>query len=148
MATALSATSATQSSTEQVAGTSALAVAEARQGNIVSTGTGAVLSAAFNTFTTSYTGGSYSVSGTDAAMFNVNSATGALETKGLVDFEKKSTYDLTVNYTSGSNTYSEDVALTVTNNNVDDGTHITNVNLGTQAGSATAVGILDTNSGC
>ena len=144
VATALSTAAATRSSTEQVAGTSALAVAEARQGNIVSTGTGAVLSAAFNTFTTSYTGGTYSVSGTDAALFTINSSTGALETKGLVDFETKTSYDITVGYTSGSNTYSEDVTLTVTNNNIDDGSHIVDVNLGTQAGSATAVGILDT----
>ena len=143
VATALAATSATQSSTEQVAGTSALSIAEARQGNIVSTGTGAVLSSAFNSFTTSYTGGTYSITGTDAALFNIDTATGALETKGLVDFETKTSYDITVEYASGSNAYKEDVTLTVTNNNVDDGSHITNVNLGTQAGAATGVTILD-----
>ena len=77
-------------------------------------------------------------------MFTINSSTGALETKGLVDFETKTSYDITVGYTSGSNTYSEDVTLTVTNNNIDDGSHIVDVNLGTQAGSATAVTILDT----
>ena len=143
-ATALTAAAATRQSTEQIAGTSVLAVDEARQGNITSTGTGAVLSAAFNTFTTSYTGGTYSVSGTDSELFNIDAATGALETKGLVDFETKTSYSMTVTYTSGSNTYSEDVTLNVTNNTVDDGSHISNVNLGTQAGSATAVGILDT----
>ena len=143
-ATALTAAAATRQSTEQIAGTSVLAVAEARQGNIVSTGTGAVLSAAFNTFTSSYTGGAYSVSGTDAALFSIDSATGAIETKGLVDFETKNSYSVTVSYTSGSNTYSEDVTINVTNNTVDDGSHIADVNLGTQAGSATAVGILDT----
>ena len=84
------------------------------------------------------------MSGTDAALFNIDAATGAIETKGLVDFETKNSYSMTVSYTSGSNTYSEDVTLAVTNNTVDDGSHITNVNLGTQAGSATAVGILDT----
>jgi len=143
-ATALTAAAATRQSTEQIAGTSTLAMAEARQGNITSTGTGAVLSAAFNTFTSSYTGGTYSVSGTDAASFSINAATGALETSGLVDFETKNSYSMTVTYTSGDNSYSEDVTIAVTNNTVDDGTHITNVDLGTQAGSATAVGILDT----
>jgi flagellin len=143
-ATALTAAAATRQSTEQIAGTSILAVDEARQGNITSTGTGAVLSAAFNTFATSYTGGTYSVSGTDSALFNIDAATGAIETKGLVDFETKTSYSMTVTYTSGNNTYSEDVTLNVTNNTVDDGSHISNVNLGTQAGSATAVGILDT----
>ena len=119
-------------------------MAEARQGNIASTGTGAVLSAAFNTFASSYTGGTYAVSGADAASFSINAATGALETKGLVDFETKNSYSMTVTYTAGNNSYSEDVNIAVTNNTVDDGTHIADVNLGTQAGSATAVGILDT----
>jgi len=143
-ATALASAAATQDSSVQVAGTSNLSVVEARQGNIVSTGAGAVLSSAFNSFTTSFTGGTYSVTGTDAALFNINSSTGALETKGLVDFETKNSYDITVGYTSGSNTYSEEVKLTVLNNNVDDGSHIANVDLGTQNGAATAVGILDT----
>jgi len=143
-ATALTAAAATRQSTEQIAGTSQLALAEARQGNIASTGTDTVLSAAFNTFVSSYTGGTYAVSGTDAASFSINAATGALETKGLVDFETKNSYSMTVTYTSGNNSYSEDVNIAVTNNTVDDGTHIADVNLGTQAGSATAVGILDT----
>jgi flagellin len=143
-AVALTSAAATRSSTEQIAGTSVLAVEEARQGNIISTGTGAVLSAAFNSFTTSYTGGTYSVSGADSALFSINASTGTLETKGLVDFETKNSYSLTVSYTSGNNTYSEDITLNVTNNPVDDGSHIIDVNLGTQAGAATAVTILDT----
>jgi flagellin-like hook-associated protein FlgL len=144
VATALSSSAATRQSTEQIAGTTVLAVDEARQGNITSTGTGAVLSAAFNTFTTSYTGGTYSVSGTDAELFNINASTGQLETKGLVDFETKNSYSMTVTYTSGNNSYSEDITVNVTNNPVDDGSHIVDVNLGSQAGSATAVNILDT----
>jgi flagellin len=144
VATALSSSAATRQSTEQIAGTTVLALDEARQGNITSTGTGAVLSAAFNTFTTSYTGGTYSVSGTDAELFNINASTGQLETKGLVDFETKNSYSMTVTYTSGNNSYSEDITVNVTNNPVDDGSHIVDVNLGSQAGSATAVNILDT----
>jgi len=143
-ATALTAAAATRQSTEQIAGTSVLAVDEARQGNITSTGTGAVLSAAFNTFTSSYTGGTYAVSGADAELFNINASSGKLETKGLVDFETKNSYSMTVTYTSGNNSYSEDITVNVTNNPVDDGSHIIDVNLGTQAGSATAVNILDT----
>jgi len=143
-ATALTAAAATRQSTEQIAGTSVLAMDEARQGNITPTGTGAVLSAAFNTFTSSYTGGSYAVSGADAELFNINASTGQLETKGLVDFETKNSYSMTVTYTSGNNSYSEDITVNVTNNPVDDGSHIVDVNLGSQAGSATAVNILDT----
>ena len=58
-------------------------MAEARQGNITSTGTNSVLGTAFNTFVGSYTGGTYAVSGADASAFSINIA-GALETKGLV----------------------------------------------------------------
>ena len=142
-ATALTAAAGTRTATEQVAGTSVLSVAEARQGNVASTGTGSVLSPAFNTFVASYTGGSYAVSGADSALFSIDSSTGALETKGLVDFETKTSYSMTVTYTSGSNTYSEDITLNVTNNAVDDTTHIANVDLSTQSGAATGVTILD-----
>ena len=142
-ATALTAAAGSRTATEQVAGTSVLSVAEARQGNIASTGTNSVLSAAFNTFVASYTGGSYSVSGTDSALFSIDASTGALETKGLVDFETKTSYSMTVSYTSGANTYSEDITLNVTDNAVDNTTHIANVDLSTQAGSATGVTILD-----
>jgi flagellin len=144
VATKLASTSATRDATVQIAGTSVLSVVEARQGNIVSTGTGAVLSSAFNSFTTSYTGGTYSISGADAAMFKIDSSTGAIETNGLVDFETKTSYAMTVTYTQGSNSYSEDITMNVLNDNIDDGSHISDVNLGTQAGSATAVSILDT----
>ena len=95
-ATALTAAAGTRTATEQIAGTSVLSMAEARQGNIASTGTNSVLSAAFNTFVGSYTGGTYAVSGADATAFSINSSTGALETKGLVDFETKTSYALTV----------------------------------------------------
>jgi len=143
-AVTLTTSAATRQSTEQIAGTSVLAFDEARQGNITSTGTGAVLSAAFNSFTSSYTGGTYAVSGADSEAFKINASTGTLETKGLVDFETKNSYSLTVTYTAGNNSYSEDITVNVTNNPVDDGSHIIDVNLGTQAGAATAVTILDT----
>ena len=142
-ATALTAAAGSRTATEQVAGTSVLSVAEARQGNIASTGTNSVLSAAFNTFVASYTGGSYSVSGSDSELFSINASTGAMETKGLVDFETKTSYSMTVSYTSGANTYSEDITVNVTDNAVDNTSHIANVDLSTQAGSATGVTILD-----
>ena len=66
-----------------------------------------------------------------------------METKGLVDFETKTSYSMTVSYTSGANTYSEDITLNVTDNAVDNTSHIANVDLSTQAGSATGVTILD-----
>jgi len=142
-ATALTASVGTQTASEDIAGTSVLAMAEARQGNIASTGTNSVLSTAFNTFVGSYTGGTYAVSGADASAFSINSSTGALETKGLVDFETKTSYAITVTYTSGVNSYAEDITVNVTDNAVDNTSHIANVDLSTQAGSATGVTILD-----
>jgi len=142
-ATALTAAAGTRTATEQIAGTSVLSMAEARQGNITSAGTNSVLSAAFNTFVGSYTGGTYAVSGADATAFSINSSNGTLETKGLVDFESKTSYALTVTYTAGANSYSEDITVNVTDNNVDNTSHIANVDLSTQTGSATGVTILD-----
>ena len=142
-ATALTTSVGKQTASEDIAGTSVLAMAEARQGNIASTGTNSVLSAAFNKFVGSYTGGTYAVTGADEAAFNINSSTGALETKGLVDFETKTSYSITVTYTSGANSYSEDITVNVTDNNVDNTSHVANVDLSTQAGAATGVTILD-----
>jgi flagellin-like hook-associated protein FlgL len=128
----------------QVRGVSTINVAEARQGTIKSVGTGAVLSTAMNTFVnTDYPGGSFALSGTDASLFTVDASTGDISTKGLVDYESKTSYDFSVTYTNGSNSYTEEITLRVGDDNVDNTTHIVDVNLGTQAGSATAVTILD-----
>ena len=127
-----------------VRGVSTINVAEARQGTIKSVGTGSVLSSAMNAFVnTDYTGGSFALSGTDAALFTIDTSTGDITTKGLVDYESKTSYDFNVTYTSGTNSYTEEVTLRVGDDNVDNTTHIDNVNLGTQSGSATAVTILD-----
>ena len=129
---------------EQVRGVSTINIAEARQGTIKSVGTGSVLSSAMNTFVnTDYPGGSFALSGTDAALFNIDASTGDIETKGLVDYEGKTSYDFSVTYTNGTNTYTEEVELRVGDDNVDNTTHIVDVNLGTQSGSASAVTILD-----
>ena len=144
-ATAHHAATATQTASEQIAGVSTINVNEARQGTVKSVGTGAILSSKFNQFAmTDYPGGAFTITGTDATLFNIDASTGDISTKGLVDFESKTSYSFSVTYTNGSNTYTEDVTMSVTNDTVDDTTHIANVNLGTQAGSATAVTILDT----
>ena len=127
-----------------VRGVSAINIAEARQGTIKSVGTGAVLSSSMNTFVnTDYPGGSFALSGTDAELFTVDTSTGDITTKGLVDYESKTSYDFNVTYTNGSNTYTEEVTLRVGDDKVDNTTHIANVDLGTQSGSASAVTILD-----
>ena len=151
-ATAHHAATATQSSTEQVAGVSTININEARQGTIQSiqktvggTTTNGVLSSALDSFArTDYPGGSFTIDGTDKELFTIDATTGDISTKGLVDYESKTSYSFSVTYTNGSNSYTEDVTLTVADDTVDNTTHIDNVNLGTQAGAASAVTILDT----
>ena len=130
---------------EQVEGVSVINITEARQGTIKSVGTDAVLSTALTTFAnTDHPGGSFSISGTDAELFSIDSATGDITTKGLVDYESKTSYDFSVTYTNGNDDYTEAVTLRVADDKVDNTTHISNVDLGTQDGAASAVTILDT----
>lgn len=62
----------------------------------------------------------YSISGTDAALFSVNSATGEVRFNAAPDFESpgdgggNNVYDITVTASDGTNSNSQDVAITVT----------------------------------
>lgn len=149
IAVALSSVTAQQQSTVQIKGTSTLSIDEGRQGIVTSVGTGAVLSQAFDTFKTANPGGTFSISDAtadnsgDSTLFTIDQ-TGKLSTNGLVDYETKSSYSVTVTYTAGSSSYSEDITINVTDDLADNTTHINDVDLGTQDGAATAVTILDT----
>ena len=71
---------------------------------------------------------SYSLSGTDAALFTIDGTTGAVRFTASPDFENPgdaggdNVYDITVTATDGSNEVDRDVAITVTD--VDDGTNV------------------------
>jgi len=135
---------ATRTSTEATSGKSSLLIDEARSGTIKSVGTGAVLSAAFNDFVNkAHPNGNFTLEGTDAALFSIDKKTGDVTSKGLVDYENKTSYEITVKYTEGTNVYSEAVSLAVTDDPSDGGTHLADVDLSTQAGSGQAVLILD-----
>jgi serralysin len=66
---------------------------------------------------------SYSIAGTDAALFNINTATGAVSFKASPNFEAptdsgaNNVYDVKVSVTDGSFVTSKDVAISVTNVN-------------------------------
>jgi flagellin len=149
IATALSPVTAAKVSSVQIRGTSTLSIDEGRQGVVTSVGTGKVLSQAFEDFKDANAGGTFTISDAtadnsgDSTLFTIDSETGVVKTNGLVDYETKTSYSVTVTYTAGSSSYSEDVTINVTNDLVDDGTHIVDVDLGTQDGAATAVTILD-----
>ena len=134
---------ATRTSSEVVSGKTSLLVDEARQGTIKSVGTGKVLSAAFDTFVTAHPKGKFTLEGTDATLFNVDAKTGDITSKGLVDYETKTSYEFSVKYTEGTNIYTEAVAMTVTDDVADAGTHLADVDLSTSSGSAASVLILD-----
>jgi len=134
---------ATRTSTEVTSGKSSVLINEARSGTIKSVGTGAVLSAAFDTFVTAHANGTFTLEGTDAALFSVDKNTGDVTSKGLVDYENKTSYEFTVKYTEGTNIYSEAVSLAVTDDPADGGTHLADVDLSTANGAASSVLILD-----
>ncbi len=66
---------------------------------------------------------SYSISGADAALFNIDAVTGAVSFKASPNYEApadaggNNVYDVTVNASDGTNTAAKDVAITVTNVN-------------------------------
>ena len=132
-------TQASQTSTELTSGKSNLTFEEARQGSIKV----ATLSSGLAAFTTANTEGTYTVTGTDKASFDVDAATGTITTKGLVDYETKTSYDLNLVYTKGDKSYTEVISVKVNDSAVDAGTHLKDVSLATADGAATAVTILD-----
>jgi len=129
----------TKESTVVKSGTSNLKVNEAREGVIKVSD----LSAALAEFAKNKDG-VYSLAGTDKDLFNIDTATGEVKSKGLVDYETKSSYSFEVKYTKGESVYTETIALSVVDSTVDNGTHLADVNLSTTANASSAVTILDT----
>ena len=56
----------------------------------------------------------YTLSGTDAASFGINSSTGQLQTKAALDYETKTTYTVTITVSDGSLTDTITVTINVT----------------------------------
>jgi len=133
------ATVGTQTAREVNGGMSKLTFEEARQGSIKVSS----LNSHLSTFATANKNGTYTVTGTDKDSFNVDSKTGELTTKGLVDFETKASYAINLVYTSGDKSYTEAIDIKVNDSAVDAGTHLIDVDLSTSAGAAAAVTILD-----
>ena len=61
----------------------------------------------------------YTLSGTDAASFDIDQATGQLKTKADLDYETKATYSVTVTATDGD-TASDSIDVTITVTDVDE----------------------------
>ena len=129
-------------STEVTGGKSVIQVDETLRATIKSTGADTVLSGQLTTFMNSHTSGSWSLAGTDAASFEVDK-NGDISSRVIMNFEDKAQYEFDLVYTSGDNVYTESIVLNVNNSVLDDGDHIENVNIGTQAGAQDAIDILD-----
>lgn len=61
-------------------------------------------------FATSNSGGSYSLSGTDASLFSVNTS-GDVFSRDALDYDIKRSYDLNLDYTVGGKTFSSEITL-------------------------------------
>ncbi|MCG9129139.1 cadherin domain-containing protein [Candidatus Poribacteria bacterium] len=55
----------------------------------------------------------YSLGGTDAVAFSIDTDTGQLRTKALLDFETKSSYSVTITVTDGTETATIDVTISI-----------------------------------
>ena len=103
------------------------------------------MSAGFSTYVAAHTGGKYSLSGTDALSFSIDQTTGMVKNEFNMDFETKASFDINVIYTdTNAKTYTEAVTLKLTDSTADSGTHLADLNVGTQSGAASAITILDT----
>ena len=124
-------------------GVSTITVTETMEATIKSTGTGAVLSAQLGQFAAANLNGVYSLSGADADSFEV-AKNGDITSRDIMNFETKPQYNFNLTYTSGANSYTEKIVLNVQNDTSDDGNHIANVDISSQAGALNAISILDT----
>ena len=76
-------------------------------------------------FVTANTGGTFSISGTDAALFNVDTTTGQITSKAHVDFEvpdddgEDGTYNVSLKYTQGTNNFTDIITISITDDTSD-----------------------------
>jgi len=131
---------ANRSSTEIVQAKSTISLVESAKINFDKT----AMSAAFTTYVGAHTGGKYSLTGTDAKSFSIDQTTGMIKNELNMDFETKASFDINVVYTDTNNkTFTEAVNLVLTDSTADSGTHLADLNVGTQSGAASAITILD-----
>ncbi len=76
-------------------------------------------------FVTANTGGTFSLAGTDAALFSVDATTGQIKSKSHVDFEVPDdngldrTYEVSLKYTQGTNNFTDVITVTITDDTSD-----------------------------
>ena len=84
------------------------------------------MSPSMQDFITANSGGTFAVTGADAELFRVDAQTGKLSSKTFIDFENPSDaganniYNVNVTYTSGTNSFTDNISLNITNSTDDD----------------------------
>ena len=132
---------ATRSSTEIIQAKSTISLVESAKIKFDKT----AMSTGFSTYVAAHTGGKYSLTGTDAKSFSIDQTTGMVKNELNMDFETKASFNINVVYTdTNSKTFTEAVNLVLTDSTADSGTHLNDLNVGTQSGAASAITILDT----
>jgi flagellin-like hook-associated protein FlgL len=132
---------ATRSSTEIIQAKSTISLVESAKIKFDKT----AMSTGFSTYVAANTGGKYSLTGTDAKSFSIDQTTGMVKNELNMDFETKASFNINVVYTdTNSKTFTEAVNLVLTDSTADSGTHLNDLNVGTQSGAASAITILDT----
>ena len=105
------------------------------------------MSSAMNNYmtTTGQTGGTFKLDGADKASFEINANSGLVENKVNMDADgTKTSYTFDVVYTDkNGGTFTDKVTLNLTNSTTDDVQHIADVDMSTQGGASSAIGILD-----
>ena len=132
-----------RTSTEVSEAKNTITVAEAA---VVKFGTDAMSSAMSNYMTTTgQTGGTFKLDGADKTSFEINANSGLVENKVNMDADgTKTSYTFDVVYTDkNGGTFTDKVTLNLTNSTTDDVQHIADVNMSTQGGASSAIGILD-----
>jgi flagellin len=125
--------------------TTAKTAVSINEGSKLEIGTDA-MSAALNTYRTSAekTGGTFTLSGTDASKFSIDKTSGLVKNVSDMDADTDNTHSFNVVYTDkNGGVFTEEVTLTLQNNSADDGSHLANVDLTSQGSSETAIAILD-----
>ena len=83
-------------------------------------------SEALASFKENFTGGTFSLSGTDAELFRIDEETGEVTSRSYLDNENPTddgagnVYDFNIVYTQGNNSFTDKVSLTITNDERDD----------------------------
>ena len=117
-----------------------------KEANVINFGTDAMSSSLQNYMTTAgQTGGTFAISGTDASSFEINSNSGVVNNKVNMDADgSKTSYTFDVTYTDkNGETFTDKVTLNLSDDATDNVQHIADVDLSTQGGAASAIGILD-----